>query len=199
MKFKFLNGDVDWITYGGKFVSERLDSGLFHYWLVLDFLNLEEAGAQDDEDDFTYHAAIQAVAPDLLGFDKIDELLSGLGREWLQEWYYRQTESNRMLLLIEEASTYGYYAPCGYFEGDDWRRTIVDAKKKAAHVATYPWSYWGEVANRLGSTAYDFMTGDPIAALQGESLLYSLEESYGLAYRNIEMVMRESEKDVVGG
>jgi len=47
MKFKFLTGDIDWITYGGKFVSERLDSGLFNYWLVLDFLNLEEAGALD--------------------------------------------------------------------------------------------------------------------------------------------------------
>lgn len=194
MKFEFLTGDIDWITYGGKFVSKRLDSGLFHYWLVLDFINLEEAGAQDDEEDFTYHAAIQAVAPDLLGFDKIDELLAQMDREWLQEWYYRQTESNRMLLLIEEASTYGYCGSCGYFEGDDWRRTIVDAKKKASHVATYPWSYWGDAANQLGATVYDCMTGDPLAGLNGTSTLYDLEESYGLAYRNIQRVMEERER-----
>lgn len=194
MKFKFLTGDIDWITYGGKFVSKRLDSGLFHYWLVLDFINLEEMGAQDDEDDATYHCAVQAVAPDLLGFDKIDELLAQMDREWLQQWYYRQSESNRMLLLLEEASTYGYYGLCHYEEGNDWRRVIVDAKKRAAHVAQYPWSYWSQIANGIGSSVYDVMSGNLMAGINGDSNMHQNEESYGMAYRNIQRVMEEREK-----
>ncbi len=192
MKFDFLSGDVDWCTYGGKWVSERLDSGLFNYWLVLDFLNLEEAGARDDDDDAMYHCAIEAVAPDLLGFDKIEELMYTMDLEWLEEWYYRQSESNRMLLLIDEASIHGYYGPCAFFEGNDWRNTIISARRRAAHVATYPWSYWNRQANMVGSTVYDFMSGDIMAGVRGYTdEENSLDESYGLAYRNIQRVMEE--------
>jgi len=39
MRFKFLTGDVNWETYGGKWVSPKLNNGDFDYWLVLEFVN----------------------------------------------------------------------------------------------------------------------------------------------------------------
>jgi hypothetical protein len=43
MKFKFLTGDINWQTYGGKFISKKLNNGEFDHWLVIEVTNWANA------------------------------------------------------------------------------------------------------------------------------------------------------------
>lgn len=58
MRFRFLVGDMNWETYGGSFVSKRLNNGEFDYWLVLEVIPSE-----NEEANPRYQVSLNVVAP----------------------------------------------------------------------------------------------------------------------------------------
>ena len=42
IKFRWLTGDMDFLTYGGKWISTRQSNGEFDYYFVIELLNWRE-------------------------------------------------------------------------------------------------------------------------------------------------------------
>lgn len=165
MKFEFLTGDIDWVTWGGKWISPELLAGeIFSYFIVLDFLNMEELGAYDEDDptDNLFECWITVVSPDLLPYDQYSSLFTGDGVDWLLEWVGEQPPQACAWLLVEELINCGYSAPVFVERGNDWRKVISGARHRASHVAQYPWAYIGDITNGFGANGFDMMRGERI-------------------------------------
>lgn len=167
MHFKWLSGDVDYATYGGKWISKPLSAGLFNYWLVMELMNLEDLGCQD-EGDGVYDVSLKAVSLDLLSSNKLEELVDNFGQDWFTEHFQNMEEKIQLEIMVDEASNYGYGAHLWSESGNNFTKLMTEARKRADHIAEYPWSYMEQQANRIGATHLDFMRGNVMGPLAGE-------------------------------
>jgi hypothetical protein len=161
MRFKWLSGDIDFSTYGGKWISKQLDAGLFNYWLVMELLNLEDLGCRD-EGDGMYEVSLQAVSLDLLSTDKLEELVDNFGQEWFQDHFQSLDEKTQLEIMVDEASTYGYGANIWAENGNNFTKLMKDMRARADHIAEYPWAYIGDITNGFGANGFDMMRGERI-------------------------------------
>jgi len=187
MRFKFLTGDIDWQTYGGQFISKKLSAGEeFDYWLVMEVINLEEAGC--DEDGFTYGVGLGAVAPELISADVIQDRLDQFDADWVNEYFKKLGDREQHEILVAELHAYGSYGTLSWEEGNNLRELMKEARARADHIAAHPWRYFNDVANQLGSTYLDFMRGNPLAGLSAE-VEYT---SHGPALQNVLLIMEKT-------
>ena len=63
MRFSFLTGDVDFATYGGKWISTRQSNGEFDYYFVIELLNWRETVGQREAPPETYNVSLSVVSP----------------------------------------------------------------------------------------------------------------------------------------
>ncbi len=130
MRFQFLTGDINWLTYGGKFISNRLNNGDWNYWLVLSIYNLHE----QDEDGPTYRVELSAVSPDAAG-DNLNAALECCG-------FPAELVLNDAL-KVEALSDYGTAALLWYDEGNNYKQlfkaTHAEARQIEAWVGFYLW------------------------------------------------------------
>ena len=63
MRFSFLTGDVNFTTYGGKWISTRQSNGEFDYYFVIELLNWRETVGRREAPPETYNVALSVVSP----------------------------------------------------------------------------------------------------------------------------------------
>ena len=63
MRFYFLTGDVNYTTYGGKWISTRQSNGDFDYYFVIELLNWREAVGDREAPPETYNVSLSVVSP----------------------------------------------------------------------------------------------------------------------------------------
>lgn len=80
-RFKFLIGDVNWLDYGGKWVSQKLNNGEFDYWLVLELTNMDDACGRDNEGKDRYNVSLSCVSPGEAGPENIAKAKNCCGWE----------------------------------------------------------------------------------------------------------------------
>lgn len=160
MNFKFLTGDVNWQTYGGKFVSKKLNNGLFDYWLVLDVFNWEEMTG--DAEQGTYCVTVYQVAPSQASEDTIQSALDSWGytREQLDDW------DDPDLALVELLADYGNGVPHWQESGNNLGRLLKEARARAAHIAQFNPNYLERRVNALGTNGWNWLKGDITAGLR---------------------------------
>lgn len=151
MKFQFLSGDVNWVEYGGKFVSEKLHNGDWPYWLVLDFVNV----ADYRDYDYKYAVSVLAVSPEAAG-DNLEKALELTGLD--------EVELND-LTAVEALADYGVYATLHYAEGNNYRKLMTEAKKQADLIHGLFGFFMDAPQNRIGSTGWDCIAGDLLAGM----------------------------------
>jgi len=171
MKFEFLTGDCDWVSYGGIWVSPKLEAGGFNYWVAIRFDNMEDLGCDDDG---KYMVTVCAVAPGLLEEEEMQSIL----RQLDEQWWVGMSPEYQDLVLVEEVLMYGSYAPVWTKTGNNYRKLMQDARAVGNNVAKYPWSYFNQTANALGSSMLDFMHGDMLAGLYGRTRTSETHEPY---------------------
>ena len=190
-KFEFLSGDMDWITWGGKWISPELIAGeIFSYYIVLDFMNMEELGLWDEDPDYSdvehqYECWITIVSLDIMSKETLENLLYDLDRDWLLDWLGNRPPAECAHLLVDEALSHGYCAQVHGESSNDYRKAITEAKKRAYHVAQYPWTYIGGVTNGFGSNGFDFLRGEPLAAIHGHSGYPEIDEETEMYISNL--------------
>jgi hypothetical protein len=151
MNFKFLTGDINWKTYGGKFVSKKLNNGDFDYWLVIDVINMYDVLIDEDQD--KYFVSIQAVSPESVGDEKLNHVLRNMAIN--DNW-------DKDLVQVEALSEYGIYAVLWKKSGNNINQLIKAAHYEANLIEMLFGFYMDRRENRIGQTGWGLIRGQDI-------------------------------------
>lgn len=152
LKFKFLTGDIDWKTYGGKFISKKLNNGEFNYWLVMEVINWwEETG---DETQDQYCVTLSAVSPESVRQDTLNSAIKSCG--WKDDKDYSAIE------LVEILHSYGTYVVLWQGQGYNIKQLMKEARKQADLSCMLFGFYMDRPQNRIGQTGWDTIRGQDL-------------------------------------
>ena len=161
MQFKFLTGDINWQTYGGKFISKKLNNGDFNYWLVMDVINMPESTGDENID--TYNVSVSAVAPSELSQK---ELISAWESWGMDENLEDAIKKYGDTFLVELIHSYNGGALIFNKSGNNLRKLMQSARKQSELMGDSLFGFaMDKHQNRIGSTGWDLLKGDLMAGL----------------------------------
>lgn len=158
MKFKFLTGDINWLQYGGKWVSKKLNNGEFDYWLVIELINMDDACGRDNEGRPTYNVSLSAVSPDQAGEENVKRALASCGLENTED---EVTD----LMKVEMLHGYGISALIWQCDGNNAKKLLKEARQKAIVGSGLFGFFMDAPKNRIGTTGWECLRGDLTAGL----------------------------------
>ena len=156
MRFKFLTGDINWETYGGKFISRKLNNGDFDYYLIIEVINWNE---YESEPEFTYNVSLLAVSP-----SEAKDILPSAAESWGMT--VSEIESVRDYALVDCLSSYGAQAHLWDKSGNNLKTLLREAHREADLSTMLFGFYMDRYQNRIGATGWDFIRGDIIGGLK---------------------------------
>ena len=154
MKFKFLTGDINWETFGGSFISKKLNNGDWDYWLVLEFTNLEESLGQKMWHKYTVE--IKAVSPEAAGMDNLNKAFECIGMDG-EEFLEMKTQDRYQVEALHE---YGISATLFYKEGNNIKKLMKEAHEEADKIEYLFDFYMDREENRIGNNGWQFISGN---------------------------------------
>jgi hypothetical protein len=163
MRFSFLTGDVDYTTYGGKWISTRQSNGEFDYYFVIELLNWRETVGEREAPPETYNVSVSVVSPQEAQ-DKIGAALDCCG---ITEAMLRTATENgyRDSVLVEALYNYGTHTPVWSGNGNNWRALMREARQEARQCEFLFGFYLDRPVNRIGTTGWEALRGDLTSAL----------------------------------
>lgn len=158
-RFKFLTGDINWLQYGGKWISQKLNNGDWDYFLVLELINWHDTTGEKDKE--KYLVQLFAVSPQAAGEKNLNKAFECCGVE--KDNPARQSE----LAQVECLQSYGVTTPVGtQWTGNNAYKLLKLAKKESIAVQGLFGFYMDTPKNRIGSTGWDLIKGDILAGLK---------------------------------
>ena len=153
MKTKFLTGDIDWIEYGKKLITKKLNNGEFDYYLIIDFMNMEYmTGEKKDEIGYKYMVSIQAVKPKH-SEEKLKEVIKCFGYE------DEKLSDFNEIALVEMICDYGLMATLWNKTGNNAHELIKEAQKQLEMIESIFGFFMDTPQNYIGNTGWDFIDG----------------------------------------
>jgi len=161
MRFTWLTGDIDWMAYGAKWVSKKMNNGDFDYAIVMELTNMfdavgEEEIKQSDNTD-KYHVTLSVVAPSELTDYHKTLCDDGNFEDHTWEWQ------------VEFASSEGIEAKVFGESSNNARELMKQARKEAEKIELLFGFYMDRPQNAIGSNGWDFIKGDVMAGLQRQT------------------------------
>lgn len=159
IRFKFLTGDVNWIDYGGKWISNKLNNGEFDYWLVIDFVNMDDACGRDNEGRSKYNVSLSAVSPSQAGEDNISKAMDGWGGI---------SEELKSDPVIQVEALHGYRLSAQVWSdgSNNARKLLKEARKAAQFQGSMLFGFSMDAPkNQIGTTGWEALRGDLDSAL----------------------------------
>jgi hypothetical protein len=152
MRFRFLVGDMNWETYGGSFVSRRLNNGEFDCWLVLEVIPSEEDASP------RYQVSLNVVAPSQCPLAEQQAALRswGMADEDLEVFFRRFGD----LGWVEILHSYGVRAQLWAQSGNNLRQLLRTARQEADKVEMLFGFYMDRPQNALGANGWDLIQGN---------------------------------------
>ena len=152
IKLEQIGGDINWETYGGKFlVDKKFNNGEFDYYLLINFINMEEATGEKQKD--KYVVEIHAVAPSQVSKKDIDSAFESSGID--------DTKLKKNLKAkLESLDDYGIFALMDSDSGNDAKKLMTEAKKQIPAIEGLFGFYMDKPMNAIGNTGWDFIKGD---------------------------------------
>lgn len=173
IRFKFLTGDINWETYGGKFVSKRLANGYdgkgavqgqdydFHYWLVIDVRPNEDWECGDKKQP-KYWVSLAVVSPEQASPEELQSAINSWGiPDDDLPWFMADP-----LFPVECLHSYGVAACVWQGHGNNLSLLMKEARKEAQLVEMLFGFYMDRPQNMIGSTGWDCVKGDLLAGLR---------------------------------
>lgn len=158
-RFRFLTGDVNWLDYGGKWISQRFNNGEFDWWFVLSLENVEDIVGEREAKEVgaKYWVNLSVYAPDEYK-DKASILDScGITEPW---------ESLSAEQKIEMISSVDSGAHVFNVQGNNYKKLFAAARAKAIESEFMFGFVMDKPQNKIGSTGWDFLTGDTLGGLR---------------------------------
>jgi hypothetical protein len=163
--FKVLSGDVDYLSYGGKWYRVVPGTNELRYHII-ELINWEDAVGSDADGGPTYNVDLSEVDLGALSAESMRSAMEccGVDRDYLEDLDPGQAE----LMIAECCHSYGCKAPLWSADGNDARKLLAEAKQESralddpdAHDRAM-----NRTVNAIGSTAAEYMTGDIWSALR---------------------------------
>jgi hypothetical protein len=180
MKFTFLTGDVNWLQYGGKWASQKLNNGDWDYWLVIELINMWEATGEEDQP--KYNVSLSAVSPAAAGKANVEKALGscGLPKD------IKITE----LMKVECLHEYGILACLVSRNGNNAHQLLHEIKKESICTEGLFGFYMDRPENRIGSAGWEMISGDPNSGLartiaSGSTQGRILAKMHGIKMENV--------------
>jgi hypothetical protein len=149
MRFRFLSGDVNYLDYGGKWISGKLNNGDWDYWLVIELLNWHDA-VGEREAPAKYCVELRAVSPQAAGAENIKRAKDCCG-----------VESDDPIALVEALDSYGVRACLFSANGNNAAKLMREAREAAKLKGEFLFGFAMDGAqSRMGDTGWDFIAGD---------------------------------------
>jgi hypothetical protein len=160
MKLKFISGDINWKTFGAKWITKKLNNGDFDYWLIISFINFVEETGEKISGKYTYVVEIHAVAPSQVPDIEKDSAFTSMRLE--NKNRSKMTEE-RIAEIIEN---YGISANLKTLYGNNAKELMKEARKEVEMIAGMLFGlYMDKPENKIGSTGWDMIKGDLMAGL----------------------------------
>jgi hypothetical protein len=153
MKLKMLSGDVDWRTWGAKWISPKFNNGEFDYWLVLEFINFEEATGEKIDGKYKYATEVHCVAPSEVPKNKKERAMKSMGVE-------NTTETITDEMRVELLDSYGISAMLYQNSGNNAHKLIKESREQINIINMMFGFFMDRVLNGCGNTGWDFIRGD---------------------------------------
>jgi len=172
-RFTWLSGDVNYLDYGGKWVSQKFNNGN-DYWFILALDNMYDACGDDAE--YKYSMQLKVVAPSLVSQDKMKSALSswGLDLDDLTTDQYGDSKPYDYMLAIEVLESYGTYSQEFSDEGNNYKALRSDAIAAAREFLKHDNARLSSSKNKLYATGLDMMAGDSLGILSEDPTNRSL-------------------------
>ena len=155
IRFKFLTGDVDYTTYGGKWISNPQSNGEFTYFFVIELINWAEAiGDRDAEGKPTYNLTLSVVSPEQAGEKNLESAYSccGIDEEMLERC---KTQGNLAEVQVEALHAYAGGVHVWSEDGNNWRKLFKEARKQAMLGGMMFGFVMDRPVNRIGETGWE--------------------------------------------
>lgn len=152
MKTRWLTGDVNWRQYGGRWVTKKLSNGEFDYWLVIDFINYEDATGEKARAG-KYIIEVRAVSITEAGIDNLAQALQCCG-------FALEDVKDSEICMVEALDSYGVHALMQTFQGNNAYKLLKEARKQLDMMNGLFGFYMDPAKNRLGHTGWDCIKGD---------------------------------------
>lgn len=155
--FHWLTGDMNWLEYGGKWISDKLNNGEYDYWLVLEHTNLFDACGEKEAKEMggKYRATLSMVSPAQAGEENLKKALEGWGME--DKPLSELTDEMKVEVLV----SYGVFASLWNACGNNAYKLLKEGREHARlegrdHVD----KSLKRLSNQIGHTVADFLRGD---------------------------------------
>lgn len=158
VRFSWLTGDVNWETYGGKWISNRQNNGEFDYWFVIEFINWIDA-VGEREAPAKYNVTLSVVSPQKAGVDNLRRAMESCG---VDECFLSRIPEGkaRQEVIVELLHSYGVSVPVWSEDGDN-RKSLVRQARRESQVASGLFGFvMDRPVNRIGATGWEALRGD---------------------------------------
>ena len=149
--FRFLTGDVDYLSYGGKWYR-KVASTRYH---VIELTNMWDATG--DKSIPQYNISLSEVD---ITSSQLKDAMAGYGPD-------DEDLQNNELVKVESLASYGAKAPLGLWDGSNARKLFAEARSESRRLDD-PDAYEAAMSrpvNALGSTAREYGAGDIQSAI----------------------------------
>ena len=147
MKTRFLTGDADYLTFGGKWISPKLNNGDFDYFLVIELINVHEDTGECIRD--KYSVTVSAVSPQ----EAEKEIPRAL------RYYGLEEETSTELQIVDALHKYGVCALCAEFSGNNARKLLKQARDSLDMISEMFGFFMDSPKNSIGHTGWDSIKG----------------------------------------
>jgi hypothetical protein len=165
VRFHWLTGDVNFLSYGGKWISNKQSNGEFDYWFVLEIINWEDAVGEREakERGHRYIVELRVVAPS----EVPEEHRKAAVKSCWNDTYSLNLDAISSENMVEILDTYGISAPVFSIEGNNARKLLRRAREEANVMEAFSFGFvMDRPCNAIGSTGWDFIKGDILAGLR---------------------------------
>src|SRR5208283_4751461 len=150
MRFTFLTGDINWMQYGGTWVSKKLNNGEFDYWLAIRIINWEDSCGRDAPEE-TYNVELLSISLSEAGKDNLASAFRCCGLETERDAENRENP----LVQVECLLSYGVYAHLWSADGNNAHKLLKEARNQAMCTSGLYGFYMDKRQNAIGNSGWD--------------------------------------------
>jgi hypothetical protein len=165
IRFRWLSGDVNWLDYGGKWVSNAFTESDYPAWFVIELNNVADCVGEREAKEVgaKYWCTLSVVMP---GMVPADEMASAR-----RSWGIADDEKLSDVQIVEVLHSYGIKAESLSLAGNNAYKLIRQCKAEAMSQAAFTFGFAMDRAqNRIGASGWDCLAGNPLGALRGATM-----------------------------
>ena len=113
-----------------------------------------------DENQNKYHVSVIAVSPEEAGESRLRKAIESCGWQDMPN-----VNDLNDLQKVELLTSYGIHATLSTVSGNNYHRVMTEARRQAVVLARLVNTRLDRPQNRIGSTGWDFIRGNPLTGL----------------------------------